>query len=334
MRLPERPRLFQVKPSPQRDRHTPFPPAPPPRCRPHQRTVQVFWIDGSEGIFMPSRTTFLACLFVASLAPSLSAQEKSPAEQLFWRGREAMKGGDYEAACQAFEQSVDLHPSPGPFLNLALSEERLGRNAKALEHFERVLSLVDAKDERHTFVLGKIRDLQARTASSERLAHPPTSDKSEERPVAVAVRAVAPVSSADRTADTRVPAAPKLHQDQTAPAVQHQGDTALTGWGFALAGAGATALGVSAVTGVMAMGMKNDALVHCNGKFCDEHGLAAADAARWYGAVSTGTLIGGVLSVGVASYLIVFRSRGTANKVTVGFSSAPGQGHLIVGGSL
>jgi hypothetical protein len=291
-----------------------------------------------KDFFMPCRSVLLACLFVAaSWAPSLAAQEKSPAEQLFWRGREAMKGGDYEAACQAFEQSVDLHPSAGAFLNLALSEERLGRNAKALEHFERVLALVDAKDERHTFALGKIRHLQVRTASSEMPAHPPTSNESEERPLNTAASAAAPVSSADRTADTRSSAAPNLHQSRSTPPaleVQHHGDTALAGWGFALAGAGATALGVSAVTGVMAMGMKNDALAHCNGRLCDEHGLAAADGARWYAAVSTGTLIGGLLSVGVASYLIVFRSRGTANNVTVGFSSAPGQGQVIVGGSL
>jgi tetratricopeptide (TPR) repeat protein len=233
-----------------------------------------------------------------------------------------MKSGDYEAACQAFEQSLALHLTPGVLLNLALSEQQLGREAKALEHFEHVASLLEPKDERHSLALAKIRELQER-AAKETSATPPASERREGPPPPTAARAVtAPDGDAP---DKTVP---------QAMAARPPSGGAPSGWAFVLAGAGATALGVSAVTGVVAVSMKNDALDHCQAKLCDRHGLEAADGARWYGAVSTGALIGGLLSMGAASYFFFRRESGTANEVAVGVSSSPGQTQLVVLGSL
>ena len=262
------------------------------------------------------------CFLVGTLlAPSLSAQEKTLAERLFWRGREAMKAGDYETACRALEQSVDLRPTPGALLNLALSEEQLGRNAKALEHFQRVVELVETDDPRHGLALDKVLDL--RSSEEPTIAPPPPAPVEIEKlkaPAAVVeTSGAAPAAAIERA---------------VAPQPPPKADSDLAGWGFALAGAGVAALGVSAVTGLAAMGWKNDALAHCQGKLCDEQGLASANTARWYGAVSTGTLIGGLVGVGVGSYFIVHRSRRSSTTVGVTVSAAPGLSQLLVSGSL
>jgi hypothetical protein len=80
--------------------------------------------------------------------------------------------------------------------------------------------------------------------------------------------------------------------------------------------------------------MRNEALAHCDGRLCDAQGLSSAATARWYAAVSTGTLIGGLVSIGIASYVLVLRSDGPTSEVKVGISASPAQGQIVVAGSL
>jgi hypothetical protein len=70
------------------------------------------------------------------------------AEELFLKGREAMKTGDYPHACLYFEESQALDPAPGTLLNLGLCEEQLGKVASSWKHAKGVLSAIDADDNR------------------------------------------------------------------------------------------------------------------------------------------------------------------------------------------
>ena len=96
---------------------------------------------GEHGAWREVRATLVGVAvlaFVASpalvAAPALAqdnAQEKAAAEALFDEGRELLGQGQYEAACQRFEQSEAIDPGVGTLLYLGDCYERLGRMASA-----------------------------------------------------------------------------------------------------------------------------------------------------------------------------------------------------------
>jgi hypothetical protein len=57
--------------------------------------------------------------------------DRAGAEALFEAGREALDKGDYEVACQRFEESNRLESAAGTILNLANCREQLGQLASA-----------------------------------------------------------------------------------------------------------------------------------------------------------------------------------------------------------
>ena len=95
---------------------------------------------------------------VSSGAPIPTAQVAGTAEptgplpedagKLFGMGREAFKAESYGPALEMFKKSYALEATPGTLLNIALTEEKLGKTASALQHFERVVSLFGADDDR------------------------------------------------------------------------------------------------------------------------------------------------------------------------------------------
>lgn len=70
------------------------------------------------------------------------------AGKLFGMGREAFKAESYGPALEMFKKSYALEATPGTLLNIALTEEKLGKTASALQDFERVVSLFKADDDR------------------------------------------------------------------------------------------------------------------------------------------------------------------------------------------
>jgi hypothetical protein len=102
----------------------------------------------------------------ALLAWPAGAQGRDPvaAEALFRAGREASKRGEHAAACPLFADSLRLDPTAGALLNLADCEERTGRSASAWQHYQRLLDVLPASDERLVFARLRIEALQGRLA--------------------------------------------------------------------------------------------------------------------------------------------------------------------------
>jgi hypothetical protein len=103
---------------------------------------------------------------------------------------------------------------------------------------------------------------------------------------------------------------------------------------YVLGGIGVGALAVSAGTGIAALSKRDAALARCKGKFCDADGLRDADVARTYAWISTATLLGGLASVGAATYLFFSRGPSTsATSIGLGWVSSADDARLLVSGS-
>jgi hypothetical protein len=90
------------------------------------------------------------------------AADTQTAEALFQTAREAMARGELDQACPLFAESERLDPAPGTLLNLAECEERSGRLASALAHFEEGHDALPPGDYRLPFSLDKITKLNRR----------------------------------------------------------------------------------------------------------------------------------------------------------------------------
>jgi hypothetical protein len=97
--------------------------------------------------------------YVAKADPS----EIHQAADLFQKGREAMKGGNYGGACALFEASHRVEPAPGTLLNVAVCSEKLGRLRRAAKALEDFLETSDAADERRPRAEALLADVTERT---------------------------------------------------------------------------------------------------------------------------------------------------------------------------
>src|SRR6185436_13008456 len=76
----------------------------------------------------------------ASWAEAPSAAAKQQADAAFDEGRELFEQGRFKDACDKFELSMQLEPSPGTLLNLGNCYEPQGDLLRALDTFEKALS--------------------------------------------------------------------------------------------------------------------------------------------------------------------------------------------------
>lgn len=104
----------------------------------------------------------LALLPREARAADPDEDDVAKAEALFREGREAMKNGDYVAACPRFAESQRIAPALGTLLNLALCDEQLRRTASAALEFEQFLSSAPADDDRRPIVAEHLSSLRAR----------------------------------------------------------------------------------------------------------------------------------------------------------------------------
>jgi len=106
---------------------------------------------------------FAAGLALTGLvAPSARAGDAETAEALFQSGREAMAKGDLAAACPRLAESQRLDPAAGTLLNLAECEERAGKLASALAHFQEAHDELPPGDYRVAFSSQRIKKLAPR----------------------------------------------------------------------------------------------------------------------------------------------------------------------------
>lgn len=98
-------------------------------------------------MFTP-RLWFLPVILLAISSVSAARAETDAAAALFDNGRDAMKRGDFEVACARFDESNRLEPAVGTELNLALCEEKLGRELSAWRRLQRVIDALPRGDDR------------------------------------------------------------------------------------------------------------------------------------------------------------------------------------------
>ncbi len=238
----------------------------------------------------PASTAAPATSAVPSSSPAattsgapVSASEE--AGRTFQQGREAFKADQFDRALELFQQSYSLEPTPGVLLNIALTEEKLGKPASALLHFERAAELFKSDDDR----LPIARDGVARTTlraprlEIDRAAGaPPTLAVSIDGQALAAnlVGVEQPIDPGKHVITTRVfgfderryevtlgegqrvkiavePGKRVLMATTTPAAAAGSNDPARVAV-FALGGAGIAALGVGAVTGILAIGTQGD----------------------------------------------------------------------------
>lgn len=276
----------------------------------------------------------------ASAAPTASATPTaqaalSPEEEAgktFQLGREAFKAEDFARALDHFKKSQSLQASPGTLLNIALTEEKLGKTASAWASFQRVVEQLKADDDRVPIA----RDGVARTATRvprlkiERAAGaPPTlAIKVDGAPLAAnQVGVEQMLDPGAHVVTTLVPGFEErryevvLSEGQRLPLVVEPGKRTLVAVpvgpteapaqsgpsvgrmaAFAFAGAGLAGLGVGIATGVMTLAKKDELAVACpDPPACTPAGNLLATEARTLAGISTGTLIfgGAALATGV-----------------------------------
>ncbi|MDI1478848.1 hypothetical protein [Polyangium sp. y55x31] len=120
----------------------------------------------------PVRSPFRgACLVAAPLALALviggaayadEKDDKARAQQLFVEGRKAIEAGDKATGCAKMRESMSLFAVANTLFNVAQCDEGEGKIAGALEHWERGLALIDAKDPRAKVAKDRINALSPR----------------------------------------------------------------------------------------------------------------------------------------------------------------------------
>ncbi|MDI3288219.1 hypothetical protein [Polyangium sp. 15x6] len=120
----------------------------------------------------PVRSLFRgACFVAAPLALALviggaayadEKDDKARAQKLFVEGRKAIEAGDKATGCAKMRESMGLFAVANTLFNVAQCDEGEGKIAGALEHWERGLALIDAKDPRAKVAKERIGELSPR----------------------------------------------------------------------------------------------------------------------------------------------------------------------------
>jgi hypothetical protein len=291
----------------------------------------------------PSRTMLAIALALGAALGGRSAYADglSPkADRLFSEGLGFARRGDCARAGEKFADSYAADPAPGTLINWALCEEKLGRTATAL-------GLLRLADDRLPAGHPRISDVKSEVASlRERVPYlrmhplrplPPgtvvlkdavqvdLSSLDQKQPIDPGTHVIevhAPeheirrydvVLSEGRTVDLAFePGSPR---GSSLPASRAEvdrttGDNRVLGW--VIGGTGVAAIGVSAVTGLLAMQRWNDVRSQCNvgAKTCPtDEGNEASAAGRSLATVSTVAFVAGGVGVIGGAYLLLSARR-------------------------
>jgi hypothetical protein len=312
--------------------------------------------------FRVSRTVGTALLIALPLVVAIdfspkNAQAAEPllptAERLFADGLKLAHSGDCARARDKFTESYASDPAPGTLINWALCEEKLGRSATALE----LLRLADQTlPQNHPKRAGMVKHMDALAKRAPILRLRMTSALpagatvvmdgamldanalargvlGDPGPHVIDLRAPGredrryEVTLAEGTTlEVTVEPGPARSEPagQRSAALGSGESSSTTTLGWALAGGGVTAIGVGAVTGLLALGKKNELERSCNvdQKSCTtDAGLEASSAGGTFATVSTVAFVLGGASLAVGGYLLLTKKDAPA---TARLSAAAG----------
>jgi hypothetical protein len=91
----------------------------------------------------PRSSALLLAILAGAVTSVAHADDRAAAQQLFLEGKELMRAGTFEQACQKFEAASQLSSTPGVRLNLADCLEKLGHTASAWARFDEALSMAE-----------------------------------------------------------------------------------------------------------------------------------------------------------------------------------------------
>ena len=274
----------------------------------------------------------------APAAPDASAVER--ADAAFEEGRELFAQGRFKEACDKFERSMQLDPSPGTLLNLGNCYEPQGDMVRALATFEQALAEAqhtsdprrkelwsDAARERIASLSQRVPQLSvrgapagARVAIDGEVLDPAQGGALRINPGRHRVEVSAPgkrtftrdldVASGQRLAID----VPELDADPGAPVTQrpssealpHDGVATSNGpWPYVLGGTGVALLGTSLITGLMASSKAGELEDSCDGRNCAPALESTRDSAQTLALMTDIFWITGAITAGVGVTLFV-----------------------------
>jgi|ERR1700722_3312155 hypothetical protein len=299
----------------------------------------------------------LAGLLAFSLASHARAGDPQTAEALYQSAREAMARGDLEKACPQFAESQRLDPATGTLLNLAECEERSGKLATALAHFQEGHDELPPGDYRLPFTLDKIAKLNRRVPRLVIRASVPVEtgmavlrDDTELGPASLGVPL--PVDPGNHVCALRIPG----HADARAEITLAEGDTktvqlvpgpriAESGapggalgdgqrtWAYVAGSAGLAGLVVGGIFGVTAKLTYQSALSKCPGgpTMCGQSSVSGGQTAYTEATVSdVGFIAGGAL---LATGVTLFLTAPKRQSLTVAPAVGAGEAGIRVSGA-
>ncbi len=274
------------------------------------------------------------------------ATAKEQADIAFDEGRELFEQGRFKEACDKFQRSMDLDPSPGTLLNLGNCFEPQGDLLRALATFEQALADAqkatdrkrrqvwsEAARERIASLSQRIPELKVDgaepgatvlldgkpyTALGQALRQNPGRHQLE-----VSAPGKRPYSKSFELAEGQrlgihlpplekdepaeaAAAAPVLSAPAPAP---EPGEVRQFGyWPYIAGGTGLALLGTSLVTGLMASSKAQQLKDECNGKICDSSLESVQSSARTLGVTTDVLWISGALVLGTGVTLFVLDS--------------------------
>ncbi|MBI5533847.1 MAG: tetratricopeptide repeat protein [Deltaproteobacteria bacterium] len=275
-------------------------------------------------------------LAAAAQQPAAQGDAAQRAQTLFNNGRAALDRGDIAGACSMLSESLALVKRPSTLYNLAQCEAKQGKLRSAAEHMKGALDTLEPGDPRVPLARAQLAeldqqlprlalqlapgtpagcvvlvdDVQLEAAS---IGTQMTLDPGEHRlvvrvPGREEAATVVKLAPGDRRSVTLATGAPLPTTSSSPPpaaaAPPERASNTKRTLGWVIGGVGAAGLVAGGVTGMMALGKKNEMEDNCAGA-CNDAARDAADSGRTLALLSTVSFAVGLAGVGVGSYLLL-----------------------------
>jgi hypothetical protein len=320
------------------------------------------------------RAALPGMVFALLCAVSASAFAAAPdpiadAKELFQQAKAAEKKGYFEQALGLFRKSQHLRASAAALLNIADCEEKLGLTASAYQHFQEVTTQPSAGDDRLFRARKHIAALKPRlpwlridiapgTPAGTRVTRDgievnrsslgvdqpidpgqheivvTTPNRPDRRYAVISVEGKhdsVTVEPGEQPAPlVKAVSSPEMKTPAVAPRRTSGAKTA----GFALVGIGIPSLSASAVTGALAIVIKNGVEKVCPvPKQCSQAGMEEVRRGKYFATASTITFVAGLTALGFGTYLVLSNRTRPTTKAAMAPLVLPGGAGLATGGT-
>lgn len=318
----------------------------------------------------PVCAAILALGWLSAGGARAEPQDPAAAEALFQQAREAQGRGDLKTACPKFAESQRLDPAAGTLLNLADCEEQLGKLASSWQHWQEVVAMLPAGDDRRALASQRLAKIEKRVPrltlrmankapagaritrdaiefGSASLGTPLPIDPGSHEVVVTApgheprrqVFSIAEAEEKNLTLEAGPAIAPQPRGQETPKAAASgpsSGPSVRRVIGFVSAGVGLVGLGGAVVTAALLPAQKKIVEENCNAtsRLCkNEQGRLAAEAGQRLLNVNTASWILGLTGVAAGAALILTSLGDPQPKATIRATALPGGAGASISGN-